>query len=197
MVLRGQRRYREAVEIYASLISTRPNAREAKCALAAIRNMYHDYLQWSGDTTLQTALETYLRAQILNHPNAIISRIAKTLRAAEINSRRDYASAVQEYQQLLQSATLDEDRRECLFALFDISAYGLHSRSEARTYLTQMQNQFPNDVRTDIAATRFLGMIDQSDQNGMQKSSLAGNSEKVQLPLQSTCRRITRIRSIL
>ena len=47
-----------------------------------------------------------------------------------------------------------------------------------------MQNQFPNDVRTDIATTRFLGMIDQSDQNGMQKSSMAGNSEQAQLPMQ-------------
>jgi parallel beta-helix repeat protein len=183
MVLRAQRKYREAVAIYANLISTKPNARESKYAVAELRNTYHEYLQWSGDTTLQATLEAYLRTQISNHPNALIRRIAKTLRAGEISMRRDFSTAIEEYQQLLQSATLDEDRRMCLFALFNVNALGLVNRTEAQSYLTQLQNQFPYDVRTDIAAIRFRGMVDESRGNGMQKS-LAENNEQVQLPLE-------------
>jgi hypothetical protein len=182
-VLRAQRKYREAVAVYANLISTKPNARESRHALAELRNAYHDYLRWSGDTTLQATLETYLLTQISNHPSAFIKRIARTLRAGEITIRRDFSTAIEEYRQLLQSATVDEDRQMCLFALFSINALGLHNRNEAQSYLTQLQNQFPKDVRAGIAAIRFRGMVDESRGNGMQKS-LAGNNEQVQLPLE-------------
>jgi len=92
-------------------------------------------------------------------------------------------TATEEYQQLLQSATLDEDRRMCLFALFNINALGLRDRNEAQSYLTQLQNQFPSDVRTGVAAIRFRGMIDESRAIGMQKS-MAGNNKQVQLPFE-------------
>jgi tetratricopeptide (TPR) repeat protein len=183
MLLRAQRKYREAVALYANLISTKPNARESRYALAELRNTYHDYLRWSGDTTLQATLESYLRTQVSNHPNQIIKRIANTLRAGEMRIRRDYSTAIEVYQQLLQSATSDEDRRTCLFALFNIHALGLRNRDEAESYLTQLQNQFPSDVRTGVAAIRFRGMIDESRAIGMQKS-MAGNNKQVQLPFE-------------
>ncbi len=184
LVLRGERNYADAITIYSNLITTKPNAREAQIAVSELRNTYHDYLRWSGDTTLQTALENYLRAQLLNHPSGVIKRIAKILRAAEINNRQDYATAVEQYQQLLLSATLDEERKMFLFSLFNINVNGLRNRTDAQEYLSQMQSQFPNDVRTGIAAIRFAGMDNRSNGNGLGRSSLAGHTEPSQLPMQ-------------
>jgi hypothetical protein len=152
--------------------------------LAELRNTYHDYLQWSGDTTLQNTLENYLRVQVLNHPNSVLKRVARMLGAGELTNRLDYSTAIEEYQQLLQSPSSEEEQRTCLFALFNIHALGLHSRNDAQTYLTRLQNQNPNDVRTQIAAIRFAGMTERPSGNGLQKSSLAGNTEQVQLPVQ-------------
>ncbi len=173
LVLRAERSYREAIDIYANLIASKPNAPESRIALRELRNAYHDYRQWSGDSTLQLALESYLTTQLSNHPNAFIKRVARLLRAGEITIRRDYSTAVTEYQQLLQSAGSEAERLTCLFALFNINAMSLHDRSGAQSWLEQLQNRHPNDIRTQIAAIRFAGMSERTSGNGLHRISLA------------------------
>lgn len=175
--LRGQGDYRRALGVYANLIRLSPNALEARVALSELRNTFHDFILSSNDSTLQGALEDSLRAHRGSHPNALLRRLAKALVATEITNRRDFASAIAEYQQLLQSAITDVDRAICLFALFNINANGVRDRNEAQHYLTQLQNQYPTDIRTRVASARFASMIDAQGGNGMQKPSIAGGPE--------------------
>jgi hypothetical protein len=184
LVLRSERSYAEAIGVYANLISSRPNAPESRIALVELRNTYQDYLRWSGDSTLQTTLENYLSIQLTNHPNALVKRVARFLRAGEISNRRDYSRAIMEYQQLLESSASEEERLTCVFALFNINANGLHDRTAAQSWLAQLQNQYSNDVRTQIAAIRFAGMSERTSGSGLQRMSLAETGDMNQeLPI--------------
>jgi tetratricopeptide (TPR) repeat protein len=172
--LRSQGEYRRAIALYAGLIRFRPNASEARFALSELRNTFHDFIRSSNDTTLQGALEDSLRAHRTAHPNALLRRLAKALVAGEIANRRDFASAIGEYEQLLQSATTDVDRAICIFALFNVNAQGTRNRSEAQRYLTQLQTLCPADIRTRIASARFASMIETQGGSGMQRPSTSG-----------------------
>lgn len=164
--LRGQGDYRRALGVYANLIRTSPNASEARVALSELRNTFHDFILSSNDSTLQGALEDSLRTHRINHPNALLRRLAKALAATEITNQRDFAAAIAEYNQLLQSSTTDIERAICLFALFNINSQGIQDRSEAQRYLTQLQALYPTDIRTRIASARFASMIDAQGGNG-------------------------------
>lgn len=177
--LRSQGDYRRAIALYAGLIRLRPNVPEARFALSELRNTFHDFIQSSSDTTLQTALEDSLRAHRTAHPNALLRRLAKALVAGEVANRRDFASAIAEYGQLLQSATTDVDRAICLFALFNINAQGTRDRGEAQRYLIQLQTLAPGDIRTRIASTRFTSMIEAEGGNGIQRPSVSGAPESM------------------
>lgn len=176
--LRGQGDYRRALGVYANLIRMSPNAPEARVALSELRNTFHDFILSSNDSTLQGALEDSLRTHRINHPNALLRRLAMALVAAEITNRRDFAAAIAEYNQLLQSST-DIERAIYLFALFNINSQGIRDRSEAQRYLTQLQTLYPTDIRTRIASARFASMIDAQGSNGMQKPLVAGGLESM------------------
>jgi hypothetical protein len=169
------------------MVSDNLNEMDINTALQEIRQTYHDYIRWSNDTTLQATLELYLRSQSANHPRAAVKRLAKVLRASELANLGNYASSVSEYQQLLQSSSSPDERIMHLFELFNLSAIRLANREMAQEYLTQMQNGFPNDGRTGIAAVRFEGMQSRRLGSGLQRSSLANNTEQTtELPREFT-----------
>ncbi|MDL1891944.1 T9SS type A sorting domain-containing protein [Sphingobacteriales bacterium CHB3] len=177
LALRGQGDYRRALVVYANLIRTSPNAPEARIALSEARNTFYDFIHASNDTTMRGVLEDSLRAYRNVHPNAFVRRLAKALLATEIANRRDFALAITEYEQLLQSATTNLDRTICLFALFNINAQGTRNRSEAERCLTQLQTLAPGDIRTRIATARFASMIEAEGGNGMQRPSVSAGLE--------------------
>lgn len=176
---RAQGDFRRALTVYANLIRTSPNAPEARIALSEARYTFYDFIHASNDTTLRGVLEDSLRAYRNVHPNAFVRRLAKALLATEIANRRDFASAITEYEQLLQSATTHLDRTIYLFALFNINAQGTRDRSEAERCLTQLQTHAPRDIRTRIASARFASMIEAGGGNGMQRPSVSGALESV------------------
>jgi parallel beta-helix repeat protein len=179
LALRAQGEYRRALVVYANLIRTSPNAPEARIALSEARNTFYDFIHASNDTTLQSVLEDSLRVYRNVHPNAFVRRLAKALLATEIVNRRDFASAIAEYEQLLQSATTDLERTICLFALFNINAQGTRDRRDAERYLAQLQTLSPGDIRTRIASARLASMIEAEGGNGMQRPSVSGALESI------------------
>jgi hypothetical protein len=71
--------------------------------------------------------------------------------------------------------------------LFNLNAVRLMNREQAQQYLTQMQNEFPGDGRTRIAAVRFDAMTSRVSGNGLQKPSLASTTEQAsELPREFT-----------
>jgi hypothetical protein len=99
----------------------------------------------------------------------------------------NYAGSLTEYQQLLQSSSVAGERVMYLFQLFNLNAVRLGNRETAQQYLTQMQNEFPADGRTRIAAVRFEAMTSRTSGNGLQKSSLAATAEQTpELPREFT-----------
>jgi len=187
LLLRSRHNYTDALALYASVIAANVNEMDIHTALQEFRHTYHDYIRWTNDTTLQGTLEGYLRTQSANHPRAAIKRLARILRASELANMGNYAGSLTEYQQLLQSSSFPDERVMCLFEMFNLNAVRLINREQAQQYLTQMQNEFPDDGRTRIAAVRFDAMTSRTSGNGLQRSSLASTSEQTtELPREFT-----------
>lgn len=180
LLLRSRHDYIRALALYTGIISGNLNEINVNTALQEIRQTYHDYIRWSNDTTLQATLEAYLRTQAANHPRVAVKRLAKVLRASELTNLGNYVSSLGEYQQLVQSSSSQDERIMHLFELFNLSAIRLANREQAEQYLTQMQNEFPNDGRTRIAGVRFEAMETRGSGNGLQRSTLANNSNTEQ-----------------
>jgi hypothetical protein len=93
-----------------------------------------------------------------NHASPAVKRVAKGLNALELMQDEDFSLAETEYRQLLSTASTSDQRRACVYALFNISALGIRDRAAAAQHLARLQRDWPNDAETKSATLRFASM---------------------------------------
>lgn len=169
LIHRGRRDYVAATNTYRDIIRNSPNSPEAQTALLELRNAYHDFADWSDDPSLRGIMRSYLQQQANDHPNQLLKRLAKTLRAAELVANVEYGQAERDYQALLSSSSSDDERMNLVYSLFSLHLSGTGNYIVAAEYLHRLQHDWPLDKNTKLAELLFESIPFRSGRTNMSK----------------------------
>jgi len=161
--------FHDAILKYKTIISDHPLASQAPFALNELRETYQELIRF-GSTTASNELRVYLES-LWNHSNPEVLRSALLYVAREYASYGDPDIAVEKYQQAL-NQSLDADLKiSALISKMMIEGIDLDNIEAAEETFAQIQSEFPDDERTQLAQLHLQIMQnDHQDIYGMTKS---------------------------
>ncbi len=147
--LRRAKTPRKALKIYRKLLRKYP---DHPLAAVGLRELIVTYREAQLDSAVAALLEA-----TQHHPNETVRQVAADLLTGEYLLNEDVSNAIQHAKQTVRRFPNSESEKQALFNLVHIFTFDTPDTGQAQQYLAQMQQKYPDDALTVMAATVIAG----------------------------------------